>query len=248
MMNPAAVYPYPPGNPIGMPVYPQGMAQPPFAIPVQQQPAVAQNTAVNVNSPVATTSPGFVAAPIYQPGPAQPQFQSPVQQQPAVAQNTAVNVNSPVATTSPAAPIYQPGPAQPQFQSPVQPQPAVAQNTTVQVNAAPVQPQPVVQHTNICIDSGNLQGQPRGPELKNVVVVGPAAGERPVRTKCPLCEATCVTSVTYKNGALTWVLCGVLGILGIWPFCLIPLCCDSCKDVEHRCPNCQNVVHVHRRI
>ncbi|CAL8354784.1 unnamed protein product [Boreogadus saida] len=186
MMNPAAVYPYPPGNPIGMPVYPQGMAQPQFAIP------------------------GFVAAPIYQPGPAQPQFQSPVQQQ----------------------------------------QPAVSQNTTVQVNAAPVQQpqQPVVQHTNISIDSGNLQGQQRGPELKNVVVVGPAAGVRPVRTKCALCEATCVTSVTYKNGALTWVLCGVLGIFGIWPFCLIPLCCDDCKDVEHRCPNCQNVVHVHKRI
>ena len=52
------------------------------------------------------------------------------------------------------------------------------------------------------------------PWVQTVVVVGPAARERPVRTKCALCEATCVTSVTYKNGALTWVLCGVLGILG----------------------------------
>ncbi|CAL8354796.1 unnamed protein product [Boreogadus saida] len=177
MMNPAAVYPHPPGNPIGMPVYPQGMAQPPFAIP------------------------GFVAAPIYQPGPAQPQFQSPVQQQP-VSQNTAVNVNSPVATTSHgfvAAPIYQPGPAQPQFQSPV-------------------------------------------------VVLGLALGATPIRIKCAFCHATCVTNVTYKNGALTWVLFSVLGILGVWPCCLIPFCCDICKDVEHRCPNCQNVVYVHHRL
>ena len=52
------------------------------------------------------------------------------------------------------------------------------------------------------------------PCVQTVVVVGPTPREVPVRTKCNLCNAACVTSVTYKNGTLTWVLCGVLGILG----------------------------------
>ncbi|KAJ8001533.1 hypothetical protein DPEC_G00170480 [Dallia pectoralis] len=65
---------------------------------------------------------------------------------------------------------------------------------------------------------------------------------------CPQCQMVVVTDVRYIIGLMSWVLCGtILLFMGICCF-FIPLILDSCKDVEHRCPNCKRVLYVHKRL
>ncbi|KAL1005470.1 hypothetical protein UPYG_G00059570 [Umbra pygmaea] len=85
------------------------------------------------------------------------------------------------------------------------------------------------------------------PNVNQVVVIQQQMPkDAPAQMKCPYCQIEVVTQVHHKPGLLTWTICGVLGILLIWPCCLIPFCVPSCQDVEHRCCNCQKVIHIHK--
>ncbi|KAK3095108.1 hypothetical protein FSP39_010410 [Pinctada imbricata] len=72
--------------------------------------------------------------------------------------------------------------------------------------------------------------------------------EMPVPMTCTQCGASVVTATEYETGMLTWMIAGMLCLLGCWPCCLIPFCVDGCKDVIHSCPNCKTRLGVYRRV
>ncbi|XP_029018369.1 lipopolysaccharide-induced tumor necrosis factor-alpha factor homolog isoform X2 [Betta splendens] len=133
----------------------------------------------------------------------------------------------------PAQPVYAP---QPQPQYVVQPQPVTV-----------VQPQPIA-----VVQPASVVYTPQQPQVirtvNQVMVVQQMPTNAPAQMVCPRCQTTVVTNIRYKNGLLTWLICGLLGVFLIWPCCLIPFCVNECKDVEHVCPACNNVMHVHTRM
>uniref|UniRef100_A0A8C6TYJ5 Si:ch211-202h22.8 n=1 Tax=Neogobius melanostomus TaxID=47308 RepID=A0A8C6TYJ5_9GOBI len=84
--------------------------------------------------------------------------------------------------------------------------------------------------------------------VQPVVLVQPTPTDCPGQMMCPHCQSHVVTVTEYKNGALTWLICGIIGIFLFWPCCWIPFVIDACKDVEHTCPQCHNVLHVYKRL
>lgn len=92
------------------------------------------------------------------------------------------------------------------------------------------------------------QGQTTVVAQPVAVVAVPCIRESPVRVSCPSCRADVMTATTFETGTMTWLLVGILCIIGCWPCCLIPFCVDGCKDVIHTCPNCQTQVGVYRRM
>ncbi|XP_075880204.1 lipopolysaccharide-induced tumor necrosis factor-alpha factor homolog [Nelusetta ayraudi] len=80
------------------------------------------------------------------------------------------------------------------------------------------------------------------------VVVSHVLGERPGQTSCPHCRQTVITRIDYSAGLLTWLICGAMAMFGFFLCCCIPFCIDACKDVEHRCPNCHNLIYIYKRM
>ncbi|XP_056265702.1 LITAF domain-containing protein-like isoform X2 [Pseudoliparis swirei] len=95
-------------------------------------------------------------------------------------------------------------------------------------------------------NTGVYQTQPA--PMNQVVVAQRLPSDAPGHMTCTHCGNTVVTHVEHTSGLLTWLICGTLGLFMLWPFCLIPFCVDSCQDVKHTCPICNNVLHIHKRM
>lgn len=66
---------------------------------------------------------------------------------------------------------------------------------------------------------------------------------------CPHCNQYIITKAEPVSGALTWFTC--LGLILIGCFiccCLIPFCCNSCRNVDHKCPNCKRKIGHYTRM
>nr|XP_020664105.1 lipopolysaccharide-induced tumor necrosis factor-alpha factor isoform X1 [Pogona vitticeps] len=73
--------------------------------------------------------------------------------------------------------------------------------------------------------------------------------DRPVQMTCPSCSKLIVTRISHNAGALAWLSCGGLCLLGCWlGCCLIPFCVDPLLDVDHSCPNCNALLGSYKRL
>ncbi|XP_073698644.1 lipopolysaccharide-induced tumor necrosis factor-alpha factor homolog [Garra rufa] len=141
-------------------------------------------------------------------------------------------------------PAY-PGPPLNQTNMPNQVQP-VAYQPQPGLVAGVYSPQPIPM-TSAVVAPG-VQSASAPVAVTQVVMVQPGLADVPGQMKCPHCQQQVVTETRHVNGLLTWAICGFLGILMIWPCCLIPFFLDSCKDVEHSCPKCKIVIFLYKRI
>ncbi|XP_005460585.1 lipopolysaccharide-induced tumor necrosis factor-alpha factor homolog [Oreochromis niloticus] len=146
------------------------------------------------------------------------------------------------------------GVSQPAVQPVVQPvvQPAVQPVVQPVVQPA-VQPvvQPVVQPAVQIVQQPAYQHNAQQPQVVQpvsqvVVMQGHLPKDVPGQMKCPHCQTEVVTKTEYKIGILTWLIFGLLLFMGCWPCYVIPFFVKECKDVEHSCPTCNSVIHIHK--
>uniref|UniRef100_A0AAV2LHL2 LITAF domain-containing protein n=1 Tax=Knipowitschia caucasica TaxID=637954 RepID=A0AAV2LHL2_KNICA len=81
-----------------------------------------------------------------------------------------------------------------------------------------------------------------------VVVSQSLPTDSPGEMMCPQCRINVVTMTEYKVGTLSWLIGGIIFLTCFLPFCWIPFCVPSCKDVKHTCPRCHTTIHVHKRL
>ncbi|XP_040296555.1 lipopolysaccharide-induced tumor necrosis factor-alpha factor homolog [Bufo bufo] len=85
--------------------------------------------------------------------------------------------------------------------------------------------------------------------VTTTVFMGTSFTDTPASCTCPVCRQNIVTRIEYNTGLLVWLIFGILCLLGCWlGCCLIPFCVDSCKDVDHYCPNCNHHLSKYKRL
>ena len=85
------------------------------------------------------------------------------------------------------------------------------------------------------------QSQQQAPTT--IYVSNRAFGKFPVQVTCPNCKASIETRVDSHTGIIQWLTAGGICLIGCWlGCCLIPLCVDDWRDVDHFCPNCNALV------
>nr|XP_033818921.1 LITAF domain-containing protein-like [Geotrypetes seraphini] len=81
------------------------------------------------------------------------------------------------------------------------------------------------------------------------VIIGTNLTDTPGVTVCASCHQNITTKVNHVTGMLSWIIFIVLCLLGCWfGCCLIPFFVNSCKDVDHFCPNCNYHIYKYKRI
>ncbi|VUZ44979.1 unnamed protein product [Hymenolepis diminuta] len=84
-------------------------------------------------------------------------------------------------------------------------------------------------------------GAPQPVVRQPDVIVAVNYGENPLTTTCAYCGNRVTTETKLVNGTKVYLASALICFFGgICGCCFIPFCMDSCKDVEHRCPNCTN--------
>jgi len=68
--------------------------------------------------------------------------------------------------------------------------------------------------------AGYYQGAPMQAQQVIVVEQQVVFGRAPVACVCPACRANIVTNVDYTPGAMAWLSCLGMAILGAWPWCV----------------------------
>ncbi|XP_031720718.1 cell death-inducing p53-target protein 1 homolog [Anarrhichthys ocellatus] len=139
--------------------------------------------------------------------------------------------------------LYQP---QPGFQ-PTPPYPGFSPDYNGAYQAQPGSyPNPVQQPAYPYSPQQPQVVQPAGAPV--VVIMQSQLTDVPGQIMCPYCQNIVITQIGYVTGSYTWMIFGILAVFMCWCCCCIPFCVDSCKDVEHSCPHCHNVLHIHPRI
>ncbi|XP_061455664.1 lipopolysaccharide-induced tumor necrosis factor-alpha factor [Rhineura floridana] len=154
--------------------------------------------------------------------PSAPAFPAPTP--PSYAETTGINISAPYPYPYPV-PGYGAGPTMKDGQPPPYP----TQPYTTQPGALPGPPPAAVQAVYV-----------QQPLVFH---------DRPVQMCCASCNKMIVTRLSHNAGALTWVVCGSLCVLGcVAGCCLIPFCVDALLDVDHYCPHCNALLGTYRRL
>ncbi|KAL6481879.1 hypothetical protein MHYP_G00099590 [Metynnis hypsauchen] len=155
----------------------------------------------------------------------------------------AVDPSPPMIVANPKPPMRAVDPSPPMIvANPNPPMMAVDPSPPIMV-ANPNPPMMVVQASPTVIHPVTVVQHSPGP-----VVVQPRLKVKSGRMTCQFCRQDITTVTKPISGALTWTIFATLLLLGIWPFCLIPFCVKCCKDIQHTCPYCHNVVYIHKRM
>ncbi|XP_026075543.1 lipopolysaccharide-induced tumor necrosis factor-alpha factor homolog [Carassius auratus] len=99
-----------------------------------------------------------------------------------------------------------------------------------------------------CFSKGPNPGMYPQANTVTTTVMHPSLRDLPAQTMCPHCKHQVITITDHYSGLMAWTACGCLALIGCWPCCLAPFWMDSCKDVEHRCPNCNNILSFYKRL
>ena len=67
-------------------------------------------------------------------------------------------------------------------------------------------------------------------------------GMDPMHVTCPRCQGQIQTITKTEPSLFTWVIGAVLCMTGMWLCACIPCCIQSLHEVEHKCPNCSQLL------